>query len=299
VPRPGRIAWFAVAGVLLFAEASAAAGGPQPVLASPLDEKQPAAAGPWLAWAQNNKATPNRFDVFARRDGGRRHRVNPRGTHALMGGIDGTTLVYQLLRGRGSDVAFYDVRSRRRLRTPSTLATRGWEWDPTISGNDVLFGRGRPQNHAVERRVVLYDRSTSRALILATTAGGAYSVVPGQVNGDYAVYWQCFRVCNVFRYQISTARRIHVPNNGRQEYAPSVTPSGTVYFARSGFGCGTGVRLFRFAGGRVTPLAAFPAGVDVGRTFATTNGHGRTIVLFDRIHCSPARYDVYELVDPG
>jgi hypothetical protein len=216
-----------------------------------------------------------------------------------MGGLDGTTLVYQLIRGKRSNLAFYDVATRRALHTPAALTTKAWEWSPTISGHEILFGRGNPENHRADRQVLLFDLTTGRTTMLATTRGGAYSVVPGQVNGDYAVYWQCFKLCSVLRYRISTGERVRVPSIGRQQYAPSVTRAGTVYFARSGFGCGSGVRLFRFRNGAVTRVASFRAGIDVGRTFAWTGRGGPTTVYFDRTRCTPPHIDVYKLIDPG
>lgn len=41
------------------------------------------------------------------------------------------------------------------------------------------------------------------------------------------------------------ATRTPIPNPGGRQYSSSVTPDGTVYFARSSGACGEGVRLMR------------------------------------------------------
>src|SRR5206468_460169 len=81
VRRPrGTIALLATLALLLVETSIARASGPQPVLTSRRDEKQPASNGTYLAWAQNSVGAPGHFDVFIRRGTGARHRVNPVGT---------------------------------------------------------------------------------------------------------------------------------------------------------------------------------------------------------------------------
>ena len=118
----------------LFIASVAVAATPRPVLSSPLDEKQPAATAVYLAWAQNSRTEPGHFNVFVRRGSQWKHRVNPPGTSALMGGVDGHTLAYQLITGNHSHVALYDVRSRSHIGVPRALSGRSWDWDPTIWG---------------------------------------------------------------------------------------------------------------------------------------------------------------------
>jgi hypothetical protein len=276
---------------------SPALGGP--MLHSRAGEFQPVRSGRYLAWERNTRARPGRYAVYARRAGGRKFRVNARGTEAANGGIDGTRLVYQQFRKKKSDIKFFDVARRRRRNPPKGINTRHWEYWPSISGDWVMFGRYARRGN---RKVVLTNLRTGAARVIArTTATGAF-LGPGQVSGVWAVYTECTPAtrCDVLRYNIVTRKTSRVPNPGFYQRAPSVTPSGTVYFARARHRCGQSVRVMRHAlGSRPTTVRRLPDGVDVGDTYVFARGPGGNRVLFDRRRCGkPAGSNIHQLAQP-
>jgi hypothetical protein len=98
---------------------------------------------------------------------------------------------------------------------------------------------------------------------------------------------------------IAAGTTITVPNPGRQQYSPSVTDDGTVYFIRSGRGCGNTVQVVRRPlGGPSKVIAAVGAGRDVQSTFALADANGTTTVYFDRLRCATGAFDVFSVVDP-
>ncbi|HJS69505.1 MAG TPA: hypothetical protein VJ744_01780 [Gaiellaceae bacterium] len=112
----------------------------------------------------------------------------------------------------------------------------------------------------------------------------------GQVSGNYAVWYRCTvsnRRCNVRMHDIAAATTTVIPNPGRQQYSASVTSDGTVYFIRSGRGCGNSVQVVRRPlGGPSNVVAAVGAGRDVQSIYALQHVDGTTTVYFDRIRCA-------------
>jgi hypothetical protein len=121
------------------------------------------------------------------------------------------------------------------------------------------------------------------------------------VNGDYAVWSKCAtkRRCNVILYRISDGTKTRIPNSGGRDHAPSVTPDGVVYFARSGGACGSGTKILRsLPGGPPTILWRLPSGDDVGTTRAFLDAGGETTVFYDHFACGQAtESDVWEIVE--
>jgi hypothetical protein len=120
-------------------------------------------------------------------------------------------------------------------------------------------------------------------------------LVPGQVSGNYAVFWRySSRDGKVFVYDIG-AQTTEIIQSDRFDYAPSVTSDGDVYWARSGVGCGTRVDLLKRSGGTTTKLHDLPRGLDLWRTYANEEPSNSVGVYFDRINCQANRYDVFRL----
>jgi hypothetical protein len=149
--------------------------------------------------------------------------------------------------------------------------------------------------------VILHDTNTAETRILDERVNRRHSQVdPGQVNGDYAT-WGSFNshthVANVFLYQISTQTKTKIPvPAGKEQYSASVTPAGTVFYARSGVGCGNHVALREYSSGTDTLLARLPTGYDVfTKTFAVDEGEGVTSVYFDRVQCSTGKSHIYKI----
>jgi hypothetical protein len=271
-----------------------------PVLITPAGEFQPARGPDHLAWEQNTKASPNHYDVFAQADGGGPIRVNAGRSNAAMGGIDDHTLVYQGYRKKKSDLFFYDLNTGQRSKLPKKVNSKQWEYWPSISEPWLLFGRWKMSKDA--RLLILLNLETGKRRVLNKIRGRDAFIGPGQVNGDYAVWWRCPTKgrCQVYRYQISTGTRVKIPNPGSYQRAPSVNAEGTVFLARGGKGCGGQVRIVKIAlDGTETILAQFPEGLDSRDTFAFTDEGGITHVHYERFGCGrKTGSDIYQVMDP-
>jgi hypothetical protein len=301
--KPGKLLGLASIGCLLVATASAATT-PVPVKTSPRNESTPTAGGAYFSWAKSRRGHPRVYDVWAQRQGSSPFKVNGRGTSGWPGGIEGTRLAYQQVRKRNSDLRFFDLATRRRSNAPSGVNTKRWEWRPTISGNWLLFGRGVV--FGPSQAVILRNTVTGEQRVLDTLQSKKGYLQPGQVAGNYAVWLKCTSrtTCNVFRYDIVSATATQMPATGQVLYAPSVTPTGTTYYGRSGPDCGDSAEIVKTTldGGTVV-LYSFPRGQDFSVSYAelvvtlpptpTTT----TRVYFDRTHCSSSRTDIYYVSD--
>jgi hypothetical protein len=265
------------------------------VLATDAGEFQPARGLHHTAWERNTPARPGHYDVYARAEDGSAFKVNAAGTGAANGGISGDRLVYQQFRGRSSDLKIYDLGARQRRNAPRAVNTRAWEYWPSISGARLLFGRLKLGSGA--RAILLYNTRSRTTRRLAGTRSEGSFLAPGQVNGNYAVWAKCTRAgCAVFRYNALTKSTTKLRGSGSQ-HAPSVTRSGTVFYARSRSSrCGSEVRLVRAAKGRrPVTIARLPDGHDVGDTYAYSDPFGNSELLHDDFVCDgKTGSDIYE-----
>jgi hypothetical protein len=262
-------------------------------------EFQGVRAGQFIAWQQNSRQSPSHYDLFARPlGGGGGFKVNAAGTKGANGGIDGTVLLYQQYGKGKSDLKLFDLADRTRRSPPRGVNTKQWEYWPSMSADHLLFGRLNPKG---VRRIILFDVASRDATSLAKVKGSGTFLAPGQVNGDYAVWSKCAtkRRCKVVLYRISDGTQTTIPNPGGRDHAPSVTPEGVVYFARSGGACGNGTKLLRWLpGGPATLLWRLPSGDDVGTTRAFLDAGGETTVFYDHFACGLAtESDVWEIVE--
>jgi Tol biopolymer transport system component len=104
----------------------------------------------------------------------------------------------------------------------------------------------------------------------------------------------------IYVYDISTKKLTKVPNTKGYGWAPSVTPSGTVYFERSGLRCGSNPRIMRYARGATpTTVLQLPSGADMSTTYVSTLSDGSIQVLHERIKCNNPRFgsDIYRFID--
>jgi len=274
-------------------------------------EYRPVAGDGFLGWAQNSRRRPNHFDAVVKPDGEASFQVNSSHTQGSMGGIDGTTLVYQQRRGSSrvfieegqgrSDIKFYDLGARQRSDPPSGVNTSAWEYWPSLSGDWLLFGRiGRGKT-----KIILLNLADDSTRILMTQASNRRVLPsPGQVSGDYAVWDACnrrFTSCNVYMHQISTSTTSKIPKPDGVEWQdfPSVAVDGTVYFERTGSSCRSRSKLVRYPlGGPATVLARSARGWGTTGTFVYLNGKGEREVFFDRYNaCGPGQGDIYKVLD--
>jgi List-Bact-rpt repeat protein len=267
---------------------------------SRVGEYQPVRGDNLLAWQQNTRQRPGHYDVYARPiDGGGKFKVNAGGTNGANGGIEGDVLVYQQFTRKKSDLKFFDLAARSRSSPPTGVNTDQWEYWPSMSDEWLLFARLYGND---VRRIFLFELSTGDSLRLGQVRGTHSFLAPGQVSGDWAVWSTCRqnqKVCDVIRYHIPDGTRETIPNNDRSQHAPSVTPDGTVYFARSNGRCGGNVKLIRHPlEGAETVLWRISSGDDVGSTKTFVDQQGMTTVLFDQFDCDqPAGSDAWEIVE--
>ncbi len=286
----------AIASTLLLAGSAGAVLAPQGVIVGPgyqyLGTAAP--AGAYIAYSQLGRESSPRLYVKAA--GGSPVQITKVGL-AYDGGFDGTKVIYQLARPREgrSTIRMYDVVSHL-FSEPAGVNTGKWQYGPSMSGDWVLFARlGR------HRHLYLHNETTTETRKIASIRKPTNRLDPGQVNGDWAV-WSTFDRSvgygTVWNYQISTGIPGTVGSNGigKQMYAASVAPNGTVFYVRSRSGCGHHVVLREHVlGGADTALYRVPAGRDIHKTFVVDEGGGQFSVYFDRGTCSGGRSNIYKL----
>lgn len=272
-----------------------------PVLATPAGEFQPARTSNALAWERNTKARPNEYAVMVQPDGGGPIQANHPRTSAAMGDFLGDRLVYQQYRGnpirRGrSDLFFFDISSETRSKV-SGVNGRQWEYWPSASGAWLLFARWNP--HTNVRRLILHNLDSGERRVLEKVKGRKSFLGPGQVNGNYAVWYVCHPRCEVLRYDITARTNSVITNPGSYQRAPSVTPGGTVYFSRGGRRCGSSAALVRASlQGDQQVLVELQDGLDIADTYAHVEPNGSIEVYYERNVCGRmAGSDIYKVRD--
>jgi hypothetical protein len=282
---------------------------PVPVKTTRHNEVSPSAGGDWLVWSRSRERGVSPFDVFAQHAADPAFRVNRKGTQAYGGGIDGTRLLYQLIRGQfatESDLRLYDLQTRRLTTLPAGINTEKWECCGTISGDWILFSRGRGYSTA-RQRVILWNLVTGERRVLDKMRSRNGLLSAGQISGGYAVWDRCdpYPYCVVYRYDLATASATALPTlPGKVAYAPSVNPYGTVYYLRSMRGCGKSVELVKQPLlGQPEVLASLPQGRDVDVTYASTappdppSDIVATHVYYDIVICRRGTWDIYRVDD--
>ena len=278
------------------------------VRATNAPEHAPAADDGYVAWVQ---WTGREWNAFAKPDGETQFQVDRPGWHAWMGGIDGTTLVYQEFRPAvstwlddgtgGSDLKLFELAGRTRRNPPAGVNTDAWEFWPSIDGDWLLFGR-------ITRRVtkvILFNMAdrTSRTLWKQTTDGLSFYPSPGEVNGNYASFDACDprgTNCNVYRYDIAAGTRMKVPNPAAWQFAPSISSDGTMYFWRSETSCPYRTKLVRHPlFGDEEVLVTLPLQFSAYDTYVSEGADGGLEVFYDRYDaCGGGRSgDVYKVND--
>jgi hypothetical protein len=262
------------------------------------DEYTPSSQGDWFSWAQASHVHPKHPNVYVQDGSGPKIRVNAPGTKGEGGGIDGQTLVYYEWKGNwAGDIREFNLLTHQRSNFPAVVSTQWDEYDPSISGQWVLFTRyiSDSQRTAVE----LYNTSTHRLSTLGTDHGRRNWVYSGQVDGDYAV-WGRVRPggWNVYLFNISTHATTMIPHVAFAQYNPSVAPDGTVYYGRSGNACGKAASLVRYTpGGIATVLHRFPRGIDMGSSYVDARADGSLEVFFTQADCRQKRADIFKGID--
>jgi hypothetical protein len=297
----------AVAGLVLTTAAALAASTPVPVKTGPRNEFAPAAGDDWFAWSQSRRQRPRLFDVFAQQTGRAAFKVNPKGTLAYTGGIDGATLVYQLIRGGlggRSDLRLFDLTTHRQQPIPPGINTANWECCGTMAGGWILFSRGAAYTRDTQM-VLLVNLATGEQRVLDVLRNRKGLVVAGQLNWNFAVWLRCnpHPHCQIFRYDLSTASATALPvPAGRILYGPSVNDFGTVFYGQSRTGCGNSAQLMRQpVDGPAEPITSLPKGRDVSVTYAhriamkPPSDLVTTRIYYDVIRCKGRKRDIFSV----
>jgi hypothetical protein len=283
----------------------AAAGVPSSaVKTTGANEQNPAATPSWFAWTESPADHPNRTNVWAEPrppiDGTDEFRVNPPGTRAWTGGIEDDELVYQELESGDSDIRRFDLGTQQPLAN-APINTNKWEWHPSISEDSngdtwIMFGRQNTSNFA--QRILAYNVSDGVMRELQETTRSRYSLIPGQVNGDWATWTACRPSCQVRHVNLlgGPVRTVPRPNFVKHQYGSSISQDGTVYFVRSGARCGASVKLVRRSAGSSQVLVDLPDNRDIFFTYASDELDG-THAFYDRVRCGSGAWNIYEFVD--
>jgi hypothetical protein len=295
-----------------FVATAAPAVAVEPVVVVDTDRPEigPAASTTYLAWIVFSGKNFNPSIRAEAIGSDPSFRVNPQGTFAFTGGIDGSTLIYErFTETQRPDLVMVDLSTQTELEVPDGVNTDAVEFSPSISGSHLLFGRSI--RHGAE--VILFDTSTDTSQVIATrtdTERRRKEVLPIQVNGNYAV-WEQLDIKqqtgelirnDIILYDIAAATTTKLPRTDPARpslYGPSVDQDGTVYFGRSSFACGENAQLVsRQLDGTETVLYAVPTNRDFRFTNAVDNPGNTTDVYFDRGNCRGADFgDIVKL--PG
>ena len=285
-----------------------AATTPIPVKTTRHNEVSPSAGDNWFVWSRSRGRSASPFDLFAQHGTDPPFKVNRNGTQAYGGGIDGTRLLYQLIRGQfatESDLRLFDLQTRRLKKLPAGVNTKNWECCGTISHDWILFSRGRSYGTSTQR-VLLRNLVTGERRVLAHMRNRNGLLSAGQINGNYAVWARCdpYPQCVIYRYDLATATATALPTlPAKVAYSPSVNPYGTVYYLRSTKGCGKSVELVKQPlVGLPEVLASLPPGRDVDVTYAYTlppdpPAGPTTQIYYDSVNCTKQTWDIYRVDD--
>ena len=278
---------------------------PSPVKTGTVNELSPAASGDWFAWTQSPADSPSRTHVRVEEppiDGADDIRVNPTGTTAWTGGVEGDALVYQEIDDGDSDIRLVaDLNVRPFVITSPPVNTDRWEWHPTISTDSntdrwILFGRQNTSNWT--QKIYAYNLDAPELRLLEEVTNRRYSLIPGQINGDWATWTVCKPNCHV-RYDnlLDSSLRETVPRPSyvRHQYGSSISDDGVVYFVRSGAGCGEKVKLFRREAGSNQLLVDYPDNRDTFFTYASDEVANE--VYYDRVRCGSGAWDIFKVTD--
>jgi hypothetical protein len=274
--------------------------GAHPVLATTSSEEGPVASCSWLAWMQSRGINPvpprSPADMFVRTGRGT-VRVNPPGTHAQTGGIDGHSLVVQISRRGRSRLARYNLQTHQLSYLPAVVNDGAWLWRPDIDGRRILYGAivpGRAAMLRYEIRLADLDRGTVR--VLARLDGHADYAAPGQLRGSWATWVSCpDNTCNVWRENLATRRAESAPDPDylvSSQFGPAVDRNGVVYFGRARAACGN-AEIRRWDGRRTSLVLRLPAHSAFQYAYLAKNGSS---LYFDLVGCArSAKSDIYAL----
>jgi hypothetical protein len=292
-----------LAGAALLTGVAMAGFAQSPVKTGTVNELSPAASTDWFAWTQSPADSPSRANVWAETmpvDGVGDFRVNEPGTRAWTGGIEGDQLVYQEIESGDSDIRLHNLTANLPLAN-EPINTDRWEWHPSISTDSntdrwILFGRQNTSNWT--QKIYAYNLDVPELRLLEEVANRQYSLIPGQINGDWVTWTACKPNCHVRRDNLNDSlprKTIPRPSYVRHQYGSSISDDGVVYFVRSGAGCGEKVKLFRREAGSNQLLVDYRDNRDTFFTYVSDEVAND--VYYDRVRCGSGAWDILKVTD--
>ena len=196
----------------------------------------------------------------------------------------------------------YDAVTHTRSAPPAGVNKPSWEFNPTISGKWLLFGRQSGRNYR-RSQVILRSLTSKTSFVLADVSTKGDVVYPGQINGNWVVWGRCGpSSCSVYRWNLTTKagnKLVNTLQRDTYEFNPAVAADGTAYYVHAGPYCGQRTRLVKHGvGAPETVLTAFNNGVGLGELTAAANPVSGTDVYFTKVRCALNSSDVYKVLDP-
>lgn len=273
------------------------------VIGGPEQQFFPFVNDTYVVWTQNSEARPGRYNAYADELAalGNRVKLNEKGTRGYTGGLDPGTnrAIYQQADGDRSTLYWFNLDTKARTKVAGVNTRKGWEWAPRVSTSHILFQRDDLRGHST---MLLYDRTDGSVMALKTTDYNRAFMIAGAVGEQYASWTICAASCNAFIYEIATdiTRKLALPK-GKHQYAPVVDEDrGSVYFTRSGNGCGVNVRIMRRPvddlSAPAETIVSLPDNKDTGWTIAlhVDVANARVDGWFEYYHCGSRQGDIWE-----
>ena len=301
--RRSLVALLAV-GILLVPVAALAVGiTPVKVLDKPGSELTPFRNAAYLLYTADTKTRPAHWDVFAKPlAGGAPVRVNATGFNGWAGGFDpgSNAVIYQEWNKSTSDIRLYDLDTQSLLPVPRALHTKAWESSPHISSTYFSFLREVKTAGVWYFHLYITPRTGGPLTLVASIREHANQTVDNDFLGDHYVSWTvCTATCTVRVYNIDTQRTRPVPTvKDHPQYASTIDETNkTIFFVRSGFGCGVSVAFFVTSADHLsqppTKLATLADGIDVANAASLDAGD----LLYPQVPCRTGWSGIYSL--PG
>jgi hypothetical protein len=272
---------------------------PVPVKATSARELFPAAGADadhtYLAWTRVDAGGSYRAVLSIDGVGRTRMDAGP-ARDVFSGSVSDGGVVLQVVRAQDSDLMRYDIATGATTRISDRTSDGRWQWRPTSSGPWLLFGENRFDDERSPWKVVLLNTVTGEERVLDRSASRCRCISPGQVNGDFAV-WTMGAKGDVFRYRISTGVTREIPDPRHlDQYAPSVSTTGTVFYVEAGVACGTSAALYRYdRDGTVTQLFQLAPSREPLETSAFDESDGTVTLYFDRYVCDTGASDILKI----
>ena len=98
-------------------------------------QHSPTEDGKYLAWSDTSLVDGIRMtNAMVRSGDDSAYQINPVDTQGFVGDIEGSKLIYQLVRGKDSRVRIVDLRNGS-VSIPHGVNSDLWEWGPAMSGD--------------------------------------------------------------------------------------------------------------------------------------------------------------------